>query len=94
VWKDIASAVRLTGYDHGLSLEHEGGRMSFDEGVRKAKMLCMKRLWKKTLEKCSGLEINRTKLICWSMGINYESIWLSMQVKLNSFVPEMVEVVL
>jgi sugar phosphate isomerase/epimerase len=35
VWKDIVSALRMVGYDHTISLEHEDGMMSFDEGVRK-----------------------------------------------------------
>jgi sugar phosphate isomerase/epimerase len=35
VWKDIVSALRMAGYDHAISLEHEDGMMSFDEGVRK-----------------------------------------------------------
>jgi sugar phosphate isomerase/epimerase len=35
VWKDIISALRMVGYDHVISLEHEDGMMSFDEGVKK-----------------------------------------------------------
>lgn len=35
VWKDIVSALRMIGYDHVISLEHEDGMMSFDEGVSK-----------------------------------------------------------
>ncbi|MCX6056171.1 MAG: sugar phosphate isomerase/epimerase [Chloroflexi bacterium] len=35
VWKDIISALRMVGYDHVISLEHEDGMMSFDEGVQK-----------------------------------------------------------
>jgi len=35
VWKDIVSALRMVGYDHVISLEHEDGLMSFDEGVSK-----------------------------------------------------------
>jgi sugar phosphate isomerase/epimerase len=35
VWKDIVTALRMVGYDHAISLEHEDGMMSFDEGVRK-----------------------------------------------------------
>jgi sugar phosphate isomerase/epimerase len=35
VWKDIVSALRMIGYDHAISLEHEDGMMSFDEGVEK-----------------------------------------------------------
>jgi len=35
-WKDIASALRLVGYDHVISIEHEDGLMSADEGLRKA----------------------------------------------------------
>lgn len=34
-WKGIVSALRMTGYDHVISLEHEDGMMSFDEGVAK-----------------------------------------------------------
>jgi sugar phosphate isomerase/epimerase len=33
-WKDIVSALRMVGYDHDISLEHEDGMMSFDEGVQ------------------------------------------------------------
>jgi sugar phosphate isomerase/epimerase len=35
VWKDIASALRTVGYDHVISIEHEDGMMSFDEGIGK-----------------------------------------------------------
>ncbi len=35
VWKDIVSALRMVGYDHVISLEHEDGMMSFDEGLKK-----------------------------------------------------------
>jgi sugar phosphate isomerase/epimerase len=35
VWKDIVSALRMVGYDHAISLEHEDGMMSFEEGVKK-----------------------------------------------------------
>jgi sugar phosphate isomerase/epimerase len=35
VWKDIVSALRLVGYDHVISIEHEDGMMSFEEGLRK-----------------------------------------------------------
>jgi sugar phosphate isomerase/epimerase len=35
VWRDIVSALRMVGYDHAISLEHEDGLMSFDEGVSK-----------------------------------------------------------
>jgi sugar phosphate isomerase/epimerase len=36
VWKDIVSALRMVGYDHVLSIEHEDSLMSGDEGLRKA----------------------------------------------------------
>ena len=36
VWKDIISALRMIGYDHVLSIEHEDSLMSGDEGLRKA----------------------------------------------------------
>ena len=36
VWKDIVSNLRLVGYDHVLSIEHEDSIMSSDEGLRKA----------------------------------------------------------
>jgi sugar phosphate isomerase/epimerase len=36
VWKDIVSALRMTGYDHAISLEHKDGMMSFDKGIRKS----------------------------------------------------------
>jgi sugar phosphate isomerase/epimerase len=35
-WKDIASALRLAGYDYVISIEHEDPIMSFDEGLAKA----------------------------------------------------------
>ncbi len=35
VWKDIVSALRVVGYDHVISIEHEDGLLSFDEGLRK-----------------------------------------------------------
>jgi len=35
VWKDIVSALRMVGYDHAISIEHEDGLMSFDEGLAK-----------------------------------------------------------
>ncbi len=35
-WKDITSTLRLIGYDHVISIEHEDGLMSADEGLRKA----------------------------------------------------------
>ena len=36
VWKDIVSNLRLVGYDHVLSIEHEDGIMSPAEGLKKA----------------------------------------------------------
>jgi sugar phosphate isomerase/epimerase len=36
VWKDIVSNLRLVGYDHVISIEHEDSVMSPDEGLRKA----------------------------------------------------------
>lgn len=36
VWKDIVSNLRLVGYDHVLSIEHEDSIMSGDEGLKKA----------------------------------------------------------
>ncbi|MFN2195888.1 MAG: sugar phosphate isomerase/epimerase family protein [Anaerolineales bacterium] len=35
VWKDIVSALRMVGYDYVISIEHEDGLMSFDEGMAK-----------------------------------------------------------
>jgi sugar phosphate isomerase/epimerase len=34
-WKDIISALRMVGYDYVISIEHEDGLMSFDEGLAK-----------------------------------------------------------
>ena len=34
-WKDIMSAFRMVGYDYVISIEHEDGLMSFDEGLAK-----------------------------------------------------------
>lgn len=36
VWKDIISALRLVGYDYAISIEHEDGLMSQNEGLTKA----------------------------------------------------------
>jgi len=36
VWKDMVSALRLVGYDHVISIEHEDSVMSGAEGLRKA----------------------------------------------------------
>ena len=36
VWKDMVSALRLVGYDHVLSIEHEDSLMTGTEGLRKA----------------------------------------------------------
>jgi sugar phosphate isomerase/epimerase len=36
VWKDIVSALRLVGYDHAISIEHEDSVMSGPEGLKKA----------------------------------------------------------
>ena len=35
-WRDMISALRLSGYDRVLSIEHEDSLMSVDEGLRKA----------------------------------------------------------
>jgi sugar phosphate isomerase/epimerase len=35
-WKDLVSALRIAGYDGVLSIEHEDGLASTDEGLRKA----------------------------------------------------------
>jgi len=35
-WKDFVSTLRLVGYDHVLSIEHEDSLMSVDEGFKKA----------------------------------------------------------
>ena len=36
VWKDIISTLRMVGYDHVISIEHEDSLMSPAEGLRKA----------------------------------------------------------
>jgi sugar phosphate isomerase/epimerase len=36
VWKQIVSALRLAGYDHVISIEHEDALLSIDEGLRAA----------------------------------------------------------
>ena len=36
VWRDIISALRLVGYDHVMSIEHEDSLMSPKEGLEKA----------------------------------------------------------
>ena len=35
-WRDIASALRLVGYDRVMSIEHEDSLLSIDEGLEKA----------------------------------------------------------
>jgi sugar phosphate isomerase/epimerase len=35
-WKQIISALRLAGYDHVVSIEHEDALLSIDEGVEAA----------------------------------------------------------
>jgi sugar phosphate isomerase/epimerase len=35
IWRDIISTLRATGYDYVLSIEHEDGYMSIDEGLRR-----------------------------------------------------------
>jgi sugar phosphate isomerase/epimerase len=36
VWKDIITALRLAGYDHAVSIEHEDALVSVDQGLRAA----------------------------------------------------------
>ena len=36
VWRDMISALRTVGYNGALSIEHEDGLMSIDEGFKKA----------------------------------------------------------
>lgn len=36
VWRDICSELRLSGYDHVISIEHEDGLMTSGEGLGKA----------------------------------------------------------
>jgi sugar phosphate isomerase/epimerase len=36
LWKDIMSNLRLVGYDHVVSIEHEDSLMSPEEGLKKA----------------------------------------------------------
>jgi sugar phosphate isomerase/epimerase len=38
-WRDIISALRITGYDYVMSIEHEDSLMSIDEGLTKAVQL-------------------------------------------------------
>jgi sugar phosphate isomerase/epimerase len=35
-WRDFVSALRVAGYDGVLSIEHEDGLLSIDEGLAKA----------------------------------------------------------
>jgi sugar phosphate isomerase/epimerase len=35
-WRDIISALRLVGYDHVMSIEHEDSIMTPTEGLEKA----------------------------------------------------------
>lgn len=42
VWKDIISALRLVGYDHAISIEHEDALMSTEEGLAKGVELLMR----------------------------------------------------
>jgi len=36
VWRDLVSNLRMVGYDHVISIEHEDSLMSGDEGLKKA----------------------------------------------------------
>ncbi len=36
VWRDIVSNLRMVGYDHVISIEHEDSLMTSDEGLKKA----------------------------------------------------------
>jgi sugar phosphate isomerase/epimerase len=36
LWRDMMSALRTAGYDYVVSIEHEDGLLSIDEGMRKA----------------------------------------------------------
>jgi sugar phosphate isomerase/epimerase len=36
VWKDIITALRLVGYDHAISIEHEDALASIDQGLQAA----------------------------------------------------------
>lgn len=38
-WKDIVSALRMVGYDHALSIEHEDSLMTTEEGFDKSNKL-------------------------------------------------------
>jgi len=40
-WRDVVSELRLAGYDHALSIEHEDSLMSGNEGLTKA-IQCLK----------------------------------------------------
>lgn len=46
VWRDIISTLRATGYDYVLSIEHEDGYMSIDEGLRRGVELLQSILFK------------------------------------------------
>ncbi len=35
-WREIISALRVAGYDYVLSIEHEDGLASVEEGLRKS----------------------------------------------------------
>jgi sugar phosphate isomerase/epimerase len=41
-WRDIVSALRLVGYDGAVSIEHEDGLLSRDEGLAKAVELLLR----------------------------------------------------
>jgi len=51
VWADIISALRLYGYDYVVSIEHEDGLMSIDEGFTKAVETLQTVIAKQPLEK-------------------------------------------
>lgn len=40
-WRDILSALKVAGYDYAVSIEHEDGLMSINEGLTKA-IACLK----------------------------------------------------
>ena len=35
-WREIISSLRMVGYDHAISIEHEDSLMTGDEGLKKA----------------------------------------------------------
>ena len=53
-WKEFVSNLRMVGYDHILSIEHEDGLLSTAKGLSKAVETLRSAVTRKSLARCSG----------------------------------------